>query len=717
MPGPKDRQASTSEAPATACEPGRAAPGAQGLHRPSRALRGLLGRASRVRGVPVADRPGASGVPRAPGVLPLIAATVAVGAAAGFLELAVFSVQVHGLHFVDLTSLRISRHVAWMIPVAEALVTIPLAFALLAPALLLAARRSRTKRPDGRAGLAWDWAGAVLGTLLFLGPLMAIRGLYPGAALVLAAGLGVRLRRLFVRPSPGWGRAAGYAGLIAIVVLPRFAIWHWGQVAQAGDRASALPPIDAPNVLWIVTDTVRADRLSLYGYGRLTTPELVRWAGRGMVFDEARSAAPWTLPSHVSMFTSLWPHEQGARIDRPYRGSHPTIAEHLGSRGYATAGFAANTGMCNACFGVGRGFDTYVEFLCNHEVSLRATLLNSSLGTGALKSLRKLGIRVPTQFPFPGRALAPTIADRGRRWLDEVHRPMAETTGSRRPFFLFLNFMDAHGPYVPLDEADRRFSGDRPMPPRKQAVPTTGSEAVRAAKAAGPEDRPQKQKELDGKTRLLSDLYDDCLRGLDAELGLLLDGLRASGKLDNTWVVITSDHGEYFGEHGLFGHGGRLHNEVTHVPLMLIPPMGRAGRGDDPSAALRGRRIDAPVSLCDLPATLSDLLAPGASHPFRGRSLARFWRGDGPVAPDPILMQMEEQGLEGDDVTAEGIVKTDAVLHEGHVLILSNAKPPELFRIDDRKQQRDLADEPGEQERVRRMQRVADALLDGSARK
>ena len=141
------------------------------------------------------------------------------------------------------------------------------------------------------------------------------------------------------------------------------------------------------------------------------------------------------------------------------------------------------------------------------------------------------------------------------------------------------------------------------------------------------------QRDLDAVTRRLVDLYDDCLLGLDAELGRFLGGLRASGVLDETWVVITSDHGEEFGEHGIFGHGASLYNQVTHVPLILIPPMGARGSDDDPYASMRGRRIDVPVSQRDLPATLASLLLPGTDNPFPGRSLARHWGSDGPGPP------------------------------------------------------------------------------------
>ena len=103
-----------------------------------------------------------------------------------------------------------------------------------------------------------------------------------------------------------------------------------------------LPPANSPNILFIVLDTVRADRLSLYGYERLTTPNLERISKRGIRFDLARATAPWTLASHASMFTGRWPHELVTEWMTPLQGNVPMLAEYLGAHGYTTAGFVAN---------------------------------------------------------------------------------------------------------------------------------------------------------------------------------------------------------------------------------------------------------------------------------------------------------------------------------------------------------------------------------------
>ena len=216
------------------------------------------------------------------------------------------------------------------------------------------------------------------------------------------------------------------------------------------------------------------------------------------------------------------------------------------------------------------------------------------------------------------------ITDQGKEWLSLVkERNESMGPGAKRPFFLFLNLMDVHGPFVPSSSATGKF-WTGPSPTLKQAVPECGWVALRELGHATPEKQPERLQELEQVSRRLVDLYDECLSGLDADLGRFLNGLQSAGMLENTWVVITGDHGEHFGEHNQFGHGSSLYNELTHVPLILIPPLGSGGSGPDHSLALRGRRIDVPVSLRDLPATVAELIDPNTDHPFPGRSLTRY---------------------------------------------------------------------------------------------
>ncbi len=651
--------------------------------------------------------------PRVPGLSSLIGAALTVGVAAGFLELAALMFQVHGLHRVGISTFRISRHVLWMVPVAETLVTLGLALLFGIPALVWSARRDGGPVASRRVSRACRWIGMVLGTVLVLAPLLTVRRLHTIAAVALALGAGTRLRRLLVRPTPGWRRASCWTGAMVLVGLPVYSYWQWDQVARAEERAwsGPRPANPAPNLLWIVMDTVSAEHMSLYGYQRPTTPALEGWAKVGITFSMARSAAPWTLPSHVTMFTGLWPYEHGARIDWPYCGPSPTLAEHLGANGYTTAGFAGNLAMCNASYGVGRGFDHYVELLCNHEVSLPVTMFNSTLGNCVLRMANGIGLPVPREIPRTGRLPARELIGHAQAWLGRVrHRNEGGASESRRPFFLFMNFMDVHCPYVPPAGYSRRF-WTAPLPPRRQSVPECGWTAIQARDAAPPERRPQLQQELDAITHRLVNLYDDCLGGLDEELGRFLGDLRSSGLLEDTWVVITSDHGEQFGEHRVFGHGASLYNQVTHVPLILIPPLPARASIDDPYEVLRGRQIGVPVSHRDLPVTLTSLLLPGDVNPFPGRSLARHWTADGPAPPDPILAQMEEQRFDGYEVQSDLSRTLDSVIAEDHLLIESSERGIELYDLfADPENERNLVAEPTQRGRLERLKQTLNML-------
>ena len=149
-----------------------------------------------------------------------------------------------------------------------------------------------------------------------------------------------------------------------------------GRLAGGASREwLCLPPGRPPNVLMITLDTVRADHLSLYGYGRHTSPVLEKVAGAAVRFDEARSAASWTLPSHATMFTGRWPHELGVRWLTPLDKSYPTLAEYLGSHGYATAGFAGNTTYCSH-----DGLEPRIHALRGLSPRLPAALADSLVG-------------------------------------------------------------------------------------------------------------------------------------------------------------------------------------------------------------------------------------------------------------------------------------------------------------------------------------------------
>jgi arylsulfatase A-like enzyme len=703
----------TSSAPESASRAGTLT-----VYHPSAAFRRALNRGTRPR------RPGAEGelsspgatdgLGHAPALLSLLGAGLAVGATAGFLELLVQTAQLHGLHRVDWSSLTISRHAGWMVVVTSTLLSAILTVLLLAPALAWAAWRQIRRVPVHRLSWTWDLAGAILGTLLLLGPLQTIQGLHPVAPVSIALGAGIRCRRWMVWRSAAWQRISFRLGIVVAGMLPFYTLWQWHAVASLPDHVWSQPSARTPNLIWIVADTLRADHMSVYGYNRPTTPEIEKWAKQGITFEMARSAAPWTLPSHVTMFTGLWPTQHGARVDCPYHGPSPTVAEHLRARGYATAGIVANVRICNRVYGVGRGFDTYVDYPCNQEVSLRAALNNCSLGASVMEVANRLQLPVPRPFPFHVRPDAREITDQATQWLGLVRgRNERKGPGATRPFFLFLNLMDVHGPFVPTSSATGKF-WTGPIPTLKQSSPECGWVALRELGQATPDIQPERLEDLEKVSRRLVDLYDECLSGLDADLGQFLGGLRSSGMLENTWVVITGDHGEHFGEHNQFGHGSSLYNELTHVPLILIPPIGSGESGPDPSRALRGRRIDVPVSLRDLPATVAELFDPTTDHPFPGRSLIRYWSATGEVPADPVLSQLDEPALRGEDFRTENVTSVHSLIHDNHILIHSQNQPLELYHLfNDPLQQNNLAGQSSERARLERMQQTLDTIRSG----
>ena len=348
---------------------------------------------------------------------------------------------------------------------------------------------------------------------------------------------------------------------------------------QALDRLPPAPP-NAPNVLLIVLDTVRAKNLSLYGYERETTPQLDEFANTGVVFNHAISTSPWTLPSHSSMFTGRFPHEVSSDWLVPLDGSYPTLAEVLGEHGYRTGGFVANLLYCTAETGLSRGFSRYEEY----PVSFRMVLLSSFLTRMIADQIRNL-----TGDP----------QDLVRKSAEQVNREFLAwlSDGEGRPFFAFLNYFDAHAPYLPPQPYATLFGSGEGR-----------THNIVGRRFWGPE-------KIQGEV----DAYDGMLTYLDVQLDRLLTELKNRKILDNTLVIITSDHGELFGEHGLFDHGNSLYRPLLEVPLLISFPTKVPG----------GLRVEEPISLRDLPATVMKIIGQENHEEFHGSSLGRYWEKSG----------------------------------------------------------------------------------------
>ncbi|MBK7925225.1 MAG: sulfatase [Gemmatimonadetes bacterium] len=488
-----------------------------------------------------------------------------------------------------------SRDVLWLAPLGYVLV-----FALGALLLGLIAWR-RPRFPALWLTVFAAAAGIALSvTFLLLG-----QRLHPAALGLLALGLGAQAARLAAAREAATLRLARRAApWLLVALLAVAAVQLGGRARRERQAAAALPAAapGAPNILFLVLDTVRAASLSLYGHPRPTSPELERLGREGVVFDQALAPAPWTLPSHASMFTGRWPHELSTGWFRPLDARDSTLAEALAARGYRTGGFVANLIYTDYEKGLARGFQRYEDF----PLGL-ATLLRSCTLTRRLSDTRAFRRWLGTDQVL-GRKHAAVVNAEFLDW---------QATTGERPFFAFLNYFDAHDPYLPPDDWFRRIAGhDRPShlsPFRRLGM---------AGRHAGM--RP-------ADVQLERDAYEASIAWLDDAIRQLLDSLEARGVLANTIVVVTSDHGEEFGEHGAYLHGHTLFRDAVHVPLLLWAP------GRVPAA----RRVARPVSLRDLPATLLEF-TPAAGSAFPGRPLQRFF-GDSVPAPEaPVLTEVQK---------------------------------------------------------------------------
>lgn len=570
---------------------------------------------------------GSGAVCASPPIILLLATWI--GLVAGWFDLALMVVTsrlVHGDFFY-----RLGEHFVWLIPLGVAVL-------VLLPGMMLALI-ARLRRGSVRLGMA-------VGLLAFVA-LLDICARLPlelWAALLLSGGLAVQSARLV-----GPRRLASLAlvrrtiPLVIGVPLAVMLVTLGGRAWSEHRAVTALPsaPHAARNVVLIVWDTVRAANLSLQGYSRQTTPNLERLAGRGARFDLTFATSSWTLPSHASLFTGRWPHELGVDWKSPLRPDVPTLAEYLGDCGYDTAGFVANLDYCSRETGLARGFAHYEDYPIElFDTVARYTGLGHRLEVAAWAgALEKLLDKVS------GRSfnLVPRSKEHAKSGV-EVDRAFLDwlswQQGRRRPFFAFLNYNDAHSPYEVPDRSTPGF-GLRPVTFHDRVTLLRWNALEKASLS-------------EHDVRMATDVYDDCIAYLDRRLGILLDELGRRGVLDDTLVIVTADHGEHLGDHLLFFHGCSLYRQLVNVPLVIVEPRGVPA----------GRVVAEPVGLCDIPATIVDLLGPVSDAPFPGRSLARFWRGDPEAtgAPsEPLLMETNKPILltnEGREPASKGPMKS-----------------------------------------------------------
>jgi arylsulfatase A-like enzyme len=400
-------------------------------------------------------------------------------------------------------------------------------------------------------------------------------------------------------------RPVSRALALFILFMAVSALWMLkGPAVPEPPPVTGAPDGSFPPVVLIVLDTVRADHLKMYGYERDTMPGLEAFAKKYMVVaDRSIANGPSTLPTHASLFTGLYPVHHGAHkpfledpdpppYAYPMREEVTTLAEILRGNGYWTLGISANFGPLSPKFGLSRGFDFYDA---EPEETFRP---GQSAWTCWLTAGRfQKGLETIREWPvFSSADLFRLKKIRYKRARAITARAAAavEAAGDR-PFFLFLNYLDAHIPYDPPGAYRRRFAGRNVSLGQGGLAAQRRHEVLRGSRHLTPAEAAH-----------LAALYDGELSYLDSELRRLLDHLKGHPRWEDMLVVVTSDHGEALGEHGHLEHSISLYDEIVWVPLMIKP--GRMGGG----LPRRGGRLPGIVQSVDIfPGILSSAgLAP-----------------------------------------------------------------------------------------------------------
>ena len=400
--------------------------------------------------------------------------------------------------------------------------------------------------------------------------------------------------------------------------------------APVGEAAA-----DAPNVILISIDSLRADHLGCYGYERDTSPNLDRLAAEGTLFEQPIASSSWTLPTHMAMLTSMYDsvHQVRSR-KRRYVLSHPLLAEVLQEAGYDTAGFYAGA-LLHPGFGFDSGFDDYVN--C------------TSYSWAADLGLEEFGERRDeTREAARTDITSPRIHEKVTGWLDGW---LAREEKER--FFLFIHYWDVHYDYIPPAPYDTMFD-----PEYDGSFDFSDFEHNEAIE-------PNMSKR---DLQHLIALYDGEIRWTDEWIGKLFAYLAGKGIYDETLIIVTADHGEEFFDHGMKGHRKNLHDETVRVPLIVRWP-GRVAAG---------RRVATQVRSIDIYPTI--VSSAGLDVPGRalGRSLLGAMAEEAePLEPAPALIDLKKSRQHHRALRTEGWKLIDIV-------------------TDDERSFYDLAEDPGE---------------------
>jgi len=329
-----------------------------------------------------------------------------------------------------------------------------------------------------------------------------------------------------------------------------------------------------PNILLIVIDALRAEHLSCYGYHRPTSPNLDRFAECCVVYEAAISPAGWSLPSHASMFTGLYPSRHGAHDQHKYLSSeYPTLAELLRSHGYRTWAFCYNM-YVGSSTGLDRGFEWFNQDYRRLPLSVRRTMNRANNGIARVMGRRDSGARYVNK---------------------QVSVALRRLQADDRPFFMFVHYEEPHALYRPPNKYNRYLPDGVSLTQAKRVNQDQWKYFVDPTL-------------MDGKDfEILTALYDGEITYVDIRVAEVLDWLEWAGILDQTMVIITSDHGENIGDHQLMGHGYCLYDTLLHVPLVIHYPRGMTSPG----------RVAHQVQTLDLLPTILAMLGDTSSHVYR----------------------------------------------------------------------------------------------------
>lgn len=411
--------------------------------------------------------------------------------------------------------------------------------------------------------------------------------LHPGALFVLALGIATLLNRAFqkrtVEVLAFFGRSLKWVlATVLLVFASTQLFYHFREVRQV----AALPEADAdvPNVVVVIIDALRADHVSAYGYSKETSPFLDELAREGALFERTLATSPYSLPSHASLLSGLYPYEHGAEwLDFKAFGTadYPSIAESLSERGFRTGAFSANPFWFTREQGFGRGFVRFEDFYHSVPDMFYRTVFGKVFEKVLMP---RLGME-----QVPARREATENTDRILNWIskDDEH-----------PFFTFINYFDVHDPYLPPQPYRSRFSAE------EEPGGFLNWRLGRGESSLTPE---QRQGELEA--------YDGAIAYVDDELRRLAEGIALMRPDEELMIIVTSDHGEAFGEHGTYLHGKSLHREEILVPLIVWWP------GGVPSSV----RVDRPVTHASIPSTILDLVSDGTAELYGAPSLTPLW--------------------------------------------------------------------------------------------